>query len=294
MQLFINNWSATLMAAAAAAAAATQLEIDSASAARLIGLGEGDYYLLTLARVEAGQEVEWEVVKVTALSGSALTVERAQEGTDALEWAVGSSLSLRATAGTLAALQSSGGGGGGGGGSGRFGKPRLPPGLSFCPYQIAAGSSEFAQSFISGRAVAVPFELDFDMSVNGLGVYVGTANASAWVEIALYDSDAEGWPSQRLGAVEISAASAGHRMNDLGEPLSLQPGRLYWLAILPSQTVMLRGAGAPVIGPPGTSGSCSSLTRASTELPETWAFTASDFGIGGASPMITIRRTESA
>lgn len=290
MQLFVNNWSAILMAGIGVSD--TELEIDSSSAARLTGLGSGDYYLLTLARVEAGQEVAWEVVKVTALSGSALTVERAQEGTDALAWAVGSSLSLRATAGTLAALQSSGGGGGGG--SGRFGKPRLPPGLSFCPYQIAAGSSEYAQTFISGQAVAVPFEIDFDMSVNGLGVYVGTAKASTWVEIALYDSDAEGWPNQRLGAVEISAASAGHRMNDLGEPLSLQPGRLYWLAILPDQSVMLRGAGAPVIGPPGTSGSCSSLTRASTELPETWAFTTSDFGLGGPSPMITIRRTESA
>ncbi|WP_313105064.1 hypothetical protein [Stutzerimonas nitrititolerans] len=113
MQLFVNNWTGTLMAGIGASD--TELEIDSAGAARLTGLGSGDYYLLTLARVEGGQEVAWEVVMVTARAGAILSVERGQEGTAALPWPSGTTLTLRVTAGTLAALQESGGGGEGGG-----------------------------------------------------------------------------------------------------------------------------------------------------------------------------------
>ncbi len=113
MQLFVNNWTGTLMAGIGASD--TELEIESASAARLTGLGSGDYYLLTLARVEGGQEVAWEVVKVTDRAGAMLSVERGQEGTAALPWPSGTALSLRVTAGTLLALQESGGGGGDGG-----------------------------------------------------------------------------------------------------------------------------------------------------------------------------------
>lgn len=103
MQLFVNNWSATLMQDVSAAA--TSLEIDSEGAGRLTGLVSGAYYLLTLAQVVDGQEVAWEVVKVTSRSGTVLTVERAQEGTGAIPWTAGALLSLRVTAGTLTALQ---------------------------------------------------------------------------------------------------------------------------------------------------------------------------------------------
>jgi hypothetical protein len=104
MQRFIDNWSTQLTAAAAADA--VQLSVDPAEAARLTGLGTGDYYLLTLAALDgSGVEVAWEIVKVTAKALGLLTVERHQEGSAALIWATGSRIAARATAATLERLR---------------------------------------------------------------------------------------------------------------------------------------------------------------------------------------------
>ncbi|GEM_PF-7033026 len=279
MQLFLNNWDAYLDAPAAPDD--LSLTVTPEAAAALGEIPQGDHVVATLEGEEG-----IEIVHITGVSGATLTVERAQEGTPALFWPVRTMFQARTTAGTLRALQAPPGGGS----SARFGKPRLPTGQSFCPYQIAASSSEFAQSFLSGQIRAVPFELDYEMAVGALGVYVGTAKSSTWVQIAIYSSDADGWPDQRLDMVEISAASAGHRVADISQPRVLQPGQLYWLAIRPTDTVSLRSAACAVIGPPGTTGSNSSLTRVAAQLPESWEFTSADFAGGLPSPLITIRR----
>lgn len=104
MQLFINNWAATLTAPAFSGD--LTLNIESGLAARLVGLGTGDYYLLTLVEAVAGEpETAWEIVKVTGATGGVLSVERHQEGTEAAAWSAGTQISARATAGTLEALQ---------------------------------------------------------------------------------------------------------------------------------------------------------------------------------------------
>lgn len=114
MQLFINNWSAVLTAPAAVSA--VQLSVDPAMAARLVGLGAGDYCLVTLAAVDAGGiETAHEVVKVTAVAGGLLTVERAQEGTVAADWPAAASVSARVTKGTFERLRDASGGAGGAG-----------------------------------------------------------------------------------------------------------------------------------------------------------------------------------
>jgi hypothetical protein len=101
MQLFINNFSADLVAGIDVAAT----EIELTSAAELVGVGGGDYCLLTLAEVDlAGQEVAWEVVKVTAVAGDVLTIERGIEGT-ARSWPADAGLTGRVTADTLARLR---------------------------------------------------------------------------------------------------------------------------------------------------------------------------------------------
>ena len=108
MQLFINNWSAVLTAPATASA--VSLSVPLADAAKLVGLGTGDYYLLTLAEVDGdGSETAWEIVKVTAAASGVLTVERHQEGTTARAWVSASIISARATKGTLEALRAGGG-----------------------------------------------------------------------------------------------------------------------------------------------------------------------------------------
>ncbi len=113
MQLYLNNWATTT--AAEASAAALEILIAPADAAKLVGLGTGDHYLLTLIEQDgAGTEIDWEVVKVTAVSGvtGALTIDpagRGLEGTAARLWPIGTSISLRVTAGGLEALRDSGG-----------------------------------------------------------------------------------------------------------------------------------------------------------------------------------------
>jgi hypothetical protein len=107
MQLFIDNWEGTLTAAALASD--ENLHISPGLAARLAGLGEGNYYALTLVRVaEAGgalREVAWENVHVTAVVAGVLTVQRGAEGTTPLAWSVGELISARLTAASAERLR---------------------------------------------------------------------------------------------------------------------------------------------------------------------------------------------
>lgn len=113
MQLFLNNWATTT--AAEASAAALEITIAPAEAAPLVGLGSGDHYLLTLIEQDgAGTEIDWEVVKVTAADGvtGALTIDptgRGLEGTSARLWPIGTSISMRVTAGSLEVLRDNSG-----------------------------------------------------------------------------------------------------------------------------------------------------------------------------------------
>lgn len=109
MQLFINYWSTSLTVAATAAA--TSLSVAPAEAAKLVGLGVGDHYLLTLVERDpmTGAELRREIVRATAVSGGSITVERAQEGTTAQVWDAGHLIEGRVTAETMETLRDSGG-----------------------------------------------------------------------------------------------------------------------------------------------------------------------------------------
>lgn len=98
MQLFINNWRSVLLADANASA--TTLSVDYSDAARLVGLGTGDHYVIT---VECGDAME--VMHVTAVSGALLEVKRAQEGTIALDLSVGDELFAGLSAGSINAMR---------------------------------------------------------------------------------------------------------------------------------------------------------------------------------------------
>uniref|UniRef100_A0A6M3KGM4 Putative tail protein n=2 Tax=viral metagenome TaxID=1070528 RepID=A0A6M3KGM4_9ZZZZ len=102
-RLFIDNWTSFLEAPASTEA--LTLTVGTEAAARLTGLVDGNYYPLTLSRIETveGQlrETAWEVVHVTASASGVLDVLRAQEGTTALEWLEGDMASVRLTAAAL-------------------------------------------------------------------------------------------------------------------------------------------------------------------------------------------------
>lgn len=131
MQLqWINNWSTTLTSALSAAG--TTASIDPNAAARLVNLDGNNYYLLTLIGTdELGNEIAWEIVKVTATAGGVLTIARAQEGTTAAEWPAGTSIELRLTAGAVTTIRDTPGAEGPAGPAGPAGPegPQGPQGI---------------------------------------------------------------------------------------------------------------------------------------------------------------------
>jgi hypothetical protein len=86
-----NNASTTL--ASTGGINATALTMVLASAANFpVIVNVGDWFWATLA--DATNDV-WEIVKVTATSGTTFTILRGQDGTTALTWAQGSVIEMR-------------------------------------------------------------------------------------------------------------------------------------------------------------------------------------------------------
>ena len=98
-QLFANNAGTTLNGPIASGA--VSLVVMSASGFPVIS-NTVDYFYLTLADI--GEDT-WEVVKVTATTGTTFTVARAQDGTSALAWASGSTVEMRPVAQGLRDIQ---------------------------------------------------------------------------------------------------------------------------------------------------------------------------------------------
>lgn len=80
-------------------------ELASGATTATLSAGHGftdpgtDWYLATLIGVTGTTETAWEIVKVTDVSTNTLTIVRAQEGTTAVTWPVGTRIELRLTAG---------------------------------------------------------------------------------------------------------------------------------------------------------------------------------------------------
>lgn len=99
-QVFKNNAYASL--AAELSASGTLAILATGQGARFPAPTGGDFFLATLILLDGnGAETAWEIVKCTARATDGLTIERAQEGTTARIWPVGTRIELRTTAGTL-------------------------------------------------------------------------------------------------------------------------------------------------------------------------------------------------
>lgn len=106
MQKFINNWTATLQAPAAIDS--LELSVEPAQAAKLIGLGGGDYYVISATTPAVlGETTPWEIMKITGVAAGVLTVEREQEGTQPVAWPAGTTITACLSAAPLRALQAS-------------------------------------------------------------------------------------------------------------------------------------------------------------------------------------------
>ena len=97
-QIIVNNAATTI--SSALTDVATSIPRTDATSFRDPG---SDYYLATLVYVNptTGREDDWEIVKVTAKTGSTLTATRGQESTAARAWDDLTPIQVRITAGVL-------------------------------------------------------------------------------------------------------------------------------------------------------------------------------------------------
>lgn len=106
MQLWANNAKSTL--AVAIDDTDTTISIQPGDGALFPTLSGGDFFKATLYQISSGQEVNHEIVKVTANSSDDFTVVRAQEGTVALSFDVDDPIALRLTAGDVSEFRDRG------------------------------------------------------------------------------------------------------------------------------------------------------------------------------------------
>lgn len=98
MLLFANNAGSTL--AAIATISDVSIQVAPGDGARFPTPAVGESFIATIQ-----QGVLFEIVACTARVGDVLTVTRAREGTTAQTWGLGASVSMRPTAGTMAAFE---------------------------------------------------------------------------------------------------------------------------------------------------------------------------------------------
>ncbi|MDP2244008.1 hypothetical protein [Pseudomonas sp.] len=287
MQLFLNNWSAALLGDALEGD--LTMSVDPDQAAMLAGLGSGDHYVITALESLGSSEISREIIKVTGVLGGDLTIVREQEGTAARYWPAGTALEMRLTAAALEGLRPAPGDGSSA--AARFGSPRLPVGSMVCPFELtSAGNTSYSNSYI----YLVPFEPDYPIEVDRLGVRIQVANASASIRVALYSAAAEGWPDARIDMVTIPAASAGHQTAALDAPRALEVGQLYWFAIQPvGAAVNMINVNSRPVGMASTGVSARILKRFTGAAPPfTWGFDVGDFSSAiDAAPFVSIRRS---
>lgn len=104
VQLFTNNASTTINGPLTTGSGFVSV----ASPGLFPSPSNGDWFIGTLQRIEDDIVTAWEIVKVTAVTGGNLTIERAQENTPAATWDTGDTFALLCTAGGLGQFLQSG------------------------------------------------------------------------------------------------------------------------------------------------------------------------------------------
>lgn len=149
--VFANNAASTL--AVTATLSDTVITVATGEGARFPSPGVGDSFILTVQSA-----LLFEIMECTARTGDNLTVVRAREGTAAQTWTLGSTATMRVTAGTMAALEQ-----------------RARALASFAPINgpislaaDPAGPTEAVrESYLAGRETAIRTDLGADIISRG-------------------------------------------------------------------------------------------------------------------------------
>lgn len=288
MQNFINNWATNLLLPITDTD--TQLIVPVEMADLLTPLGDGFFYLLTLAQINAqGFEQAWEVVKVDGKDAGALFVERAQEGTTALAFTGGASISARLTRSAIVALQQ--------------GADIPAPVRFFLPVPDMPGGSYFDTSHIYASGVAQllgaeearlwPWSPIKTVTIDSLSLRVTTAQVAGWVRIGIYAANEAGWPSTlMLVSDEFSVATTGFKEVFIPATI-LEAGKAYWWVVHSNGTPQVdsSSAGHVSLGYVGTNRASllKGVAAYGDGLPPVWPFNVSQIS-AGVPPIIKMRR----
>lgn len=79
----------------------TTANVTAGEGALFVAAAGGDTIRAALVRISGHREIAWEIVDISARATDALTIVRAREGTTALQFEIGDTLSVRMTAGVM-------------------------------------------------------------------------------------------------------------------------------------------------------------------------------------------------
>jgi hypothetical protein len=146
------------------------------------------------------------------------------------------------------------------------------------------------------RIYALPWIAPYTKSVGSILWELTTGDAGKVANFALYESDADGYPSNRIAAVSsVSLTTTGVKTSTFSAAVTVQRGRLYWLArTSDSLTAALRAWISPTFSGMGvissassldfTAGAASGSTGTHLRVTATYAVPPATFPTGAALP----------
>jgi len=150
------------------------------------------------------------------------------------------------------------------------------------------GTTTTTVTGVANRMSAYPFIPKYDFSCDRIGINVTTAVASALAKVAIYDSDTDGRPNQRLtetGDLDCSTTGA----KEATVSFDFKEGKQYWIVVRFNSTQALSSY-QPYTTPDLDATSivtsqAKTLTRAltyATAAPASWSYVATEASTAGA------------
>ena len=224
--VFANYVDTTL----AAAASSTATSLSLSSSANLPVLGPGEVMPLTLNDAATG--LVYEIVYVTAISGTTLTVERAQEGTTAQNWSSGDYAFVSPTADTVAPVA---------GTHSPVASETLPavnhlvvtPGTLTAAIDLTLNDQAAAGSGVTAFGSASAYDVTVQSPVTTGSPYIELPDGSqvySWVIPASspsqgihFDWDGTNWRARTFGQEVVAPATQNNAAVQLGQVLATTP-----------------------------------------------------------------------
>jgi hypothetical protein len=153
----------------------------------------------------------------------------------------------------------------------------------------AGGAATGALAGVANQFDLFPFSPRADVTLDRLGINCTVAVASALAKIAVYSSDANGRPDQRLTETgDLDCGTTGTKLATVS--LTLRRGTVYWIGVRHSSTATL-SAWAGTATPDINGGAIVTTARKvlrrtltyASAAPASWAFVSSEINAGPAT-----------